>query len=63
MPQDHDREGTATACRVYDSVMCMGMEAYGYACDFCWVAWTLFLGLGWLVGFVFFSGIIWGGLC
>lgn len=55
MPQDHDREGTATARRVYDSVMCMGMEAYGYASDFCGVAWTFFLGLRWVVGLVFFS--------
>lgn len=57
MPQDHDREGTPTARRVYDSVMCMGMEAYGYASDFCWVAGALFLGR--LVGLVLFSGIIW----
>jgi hypothetical protein len=37
------------------------MEAYGYAGDFCWLAWTLFLGR--FVGLMlFFSGIIWGGV-
>lgn len=61
MPQDYDREGAATARRVYDCAMCMGMEAYGHAGDFCWMAGTFFLGR--FVGLMLFSGIIWGGLC
>lgn len=61
MPQDYDREGTTAARRVYDSVMCMGMEAYSHAGDFCWMVGTLLLR--WFVGLVLFSGIIWGGLC